>query len=859
MIEPNFQNKAIHSTISNSEQFQHHNKPYQSNQKSTKKSRLKISYKVFENGDLYVGRIKRGKLHGKGLIFFDEPRVRCEGMWLNNLLNGIGRQTGPGSERYVGEFLEGLKSGKGKYINDDQIIIGEFSEGELKGFGVNTDFAKGEILKGNFIEGKMQNFGTIDSLDGQYSFAGNLSNGIYEGLGEICVRDSHYIGNFVKGVKNGIGAYRDFKGYQYIGYWNNGHKHGFGVEKDADGNMFEGSFKENIKNGYCRKFFKDSSTFIGKVRNGGKTGFGKFETKNLVYIGEWLGNKRSGMGYEAYPDGTIYFGSWEKNKKKGYGFECKGDLLMYQGEWLDDKPHGYAVFRNFKGEEKCGLFCEGKLKDITKKIPKGLFEFIEKINIGTFLNEAMKKLEVIEEKVDSKMTQMEREHFDFRSKLRFDYDKLQMKSRELFVSVQSIERSVVSILEDLEYRLTGINLDMNKLMHSFGYDIQDEIEKDNSVVNELNESMEKSSGFLDQHSERRNSNFAGMPFVDSKYLLPMETNRVEIELRKKSNIEKFFKDSFNSRESSPVGLKQVSSTEQFNSSLEIIPSTPIITQREKILKCSRLDGDGLKKEIPRGAMSKKKWNKEIKKERVAALKNLMGEEVDEPIQKQESITVQEKKIGRTFVVKPENSKKNEILNILKKLDNGDSSNHTSNSRIGYEFHGFKSEKISSSEERDISPNTATVKGAKSPRIPTKKFKEDVRSTPKKIMPVRIRNHPGLAKRESDIKISTAGPLNYKEDISIDTVVSAFERSQVGLSDQDIWDVFCQSPLIKTFKLPTERGDSSSKIIKISNSNKFVLSSRNHVTGFKVDMETGDVQFTFEKKFGKNFQLIFFRF
>lgn len=50
-----------------------------------------INFKIYENGDLYVGNLKKGKIEGSGVIFFENPKIRCEGEWKNGLLNGKGR------------------------------------------------------------------------------------------------------------------------------------------------------------------------------------------------------------------------------------------------------------------------------------------------------------------------------------------------------------------------------------------------------------------------------------------------------------------------------------------------------------------------------------------------------------------------------------------------------------------------------------------------------------------------------------------------------------------------------------------------------------------------------------------------
>ena len=38
-----------------------------------------INFKIYENGDLYVGNLKKGKIEGAGVIFFENPKIRCEG------------------------------------------------------------------------------------------------------------------------------------------------------------------------------------------------------------------------------------------------------------------------------------------------------------------------------------------------------------------------------------------------------------------------------------------------------------------------------------------------------------------------------------------------------------------------------------------------------------------------------------------------------------------------------------------------------------------------------------------------------------------------------------------------------------
>eukprot|EP00419_Tripos_fusus_P021803 CAMPEP_0172712730 /NCGR_PEP_ID=MMETSP1074-20121228/61272_1 /TAXON_ID=2916 /ORGANISM="Ceratium fusus, Strain PA161109" /LENGTH=365 /DNA_ID=CAMNT_0013536703 /DNA_START=125 /DNA_END=1223 /DNA_ORIENTATION=+ len=102
-----------------------------------------------------------------------------------------------------------------------------------------------------------------------------------------------------------------------------------------------------------------------------------------VYDGQWLGNRRHGMGKQRWEDGATYEGQWNDNKAEGNGrfqHSCGGtyvgqwrsnmahgkgvyyhteDLTSYHGEWLNDLQHGTGVQVWAEGTQYEGQFVRG--------------------------------------------------------------------------------------------------------------------------------------------------------------------------------------------------------------------------------------------------------------------------------------------------------------------------------------------------------------------------------------------------------------------------------------------------------------------------------------------------------------------
>mgnify|MGYP003977906595 CR=1 FL=1 len=66
-----------------------------------------------EDGCLYVGEMKDGKEHGKGIYTCADGSKIYEGEWKDGLEHGKGIYTWPDGSKYEGEFKDENKHGKG--------------------------------------------------------------------------------------------------------------------------------------------------------------------------------------------------------------------------------------------------------------------------------------------------------------------------------------------------------------------------------------------------------------------------------------------------------------------------------------------------------------------------------------------------------------------------------------------------------------------------------------------------------------------------------------------------------------------------------------------------------------------------
>jgi hypothetical protein len=73
----------------------------------------------FKDGQTYEGEIRNGMLHGRGTFTWIDKTV-YKGKFRNNEITGSGRYEWPDGTVYEGDVKEGIRHGKGAYINEKE-------------------------------------------------------------------------------------------------------------------------------------------------------------------------------------------------------------------------------------------------------------------------------------------------------------------------------------------------------------------------------------------------------------------------------------------------------------------------------------------------------------------------------------------------------------------------------------------------------------------------------------------------------------------------------------------------------------------------------------------------------------------
>jgi hypothetical protein len=79
-----------------------------------------------------------------------------------------------------------------------------------------------------------------------------------------------------------------------------------------------------------------------------------------VYEGQYVDERRHGIGEYHYLDGSIYEGEWFKNRRQGFGVFTVTDSSIYEGEWDRDYIHGEGIWRWSDGSSYMGDNIDGE-------------------------------------------------------------------------------------------------------------------------------------------------------------------------------------------------------------------------------------------------------------------------------------------------------------------------------------------------------------------------------------------------------------------------------------------------------------------------------------------------------------------
>lgn len=139
----------------------------------------------------------------------------------------------PNGDTYIGEWMNDLKHGKGRYeaVKSGMLYDGDWKNGKRDGYGVLSKKSGDRYMKeytGSWVSGKKQGSGTQFYKSGD-RYEGEWFEGLRSGWGRMYFHDnSIYEGEWFEDKRSGTGVLRMADGNRYQGQWENDMKHGSG-------------------------------------------------------------------------------------------------------------------------------------------------------------------------------------------------------------------------------------------------------------------------------------------------------------------------------------------------------------------------------------------------------------------------------------------------------------------------------------------------------------------------------------------------------------------------------------------------------------------------------------------------------
>lgn len=234
---------------------------------------------TFDDGSVYKGQVKEGKIHGKGTLTFAD------------------------GAKYIGMFSDGVFEGYGLLTDINGLVSeGTFRKGKLNGIGV-LKFSKGDKYIGEFKDGLRSGNGRMIWADGN-TFDGEWKNDTINGKGVIRRKGLHvYAGKFTDGKYDGQGVKVFENGDIFQGI----HRAQWplsGTYVYANGDTYEGEFKGNMMDGKGVMVFSNGAKYEGDFVKGALTGKGTMTfLDGSKCEGDFVGGDIQGKGVFTSADG----------------------------------------------------------------------------------------------------------------------------------------------------------------------------------------------------------------------------------------------------------------------------------------------------------------------------------------------------------------------------------------------------------------------------------------------------------------------------------------------------------------------------------------------------------------------------
>ena len=170
---------------------------------------------------IYQGDLNReGQRHGIGK--YTTPFYVLIGMWKNDKFTGWGRESRYNGDVFEGRFINGIINGKGIFIDiNKNKYIGDFIN--MKRWGKGKWSTNNIIYEGEFYNNKIHGKGIIKFIKSGIEYIGTFKNDQIDGYGTFkWVNGDIYEGEVKNGKMHGIGKYKYNNGKTINGLFNNG-------------------------------------------------------------------------------------------------------------------------------------------------------------------------------------------------------------------------------------------------------------------------------------------------------------------------------------------------------------------------------------------------------------------------------------------------------------------------------------------------------------------------------------------------------------------------------------------------------------------------------------------------------------
>lgn len=127
---------------------------------------------------------------------------------------------------------------------------------------------------------------------------------------------------------------------EFRGFVENNKKNGPGTEiNQATGIIYIGDFVNDKKEGYGIQQYSTGDKYVGQWKDNKQSGNGTMRyITGDEYCGSWKEGKRSGFGVYFYSNVGVYTGEWQAGKRHGKGELSVNGVINYSGNWFNDKP-----------------------------------------------------------------------------------------------------------------------------------------------------------------------------------------------------------------------------------------------------------------------------------------------------------------------------------------------------------------------------------------------------------------------------------------------------------------------------------------------------------------------------------------